>query len=223
MWVETISKMGYQTYSEECIPWHTSIYYPLHPSARSKAFKMCLPASFWRISQDYYGGQSRVYEAILKCPDITCEDQLTQVDYKVKAMSIWRLTHDMGPWKWRKINRPYVTPIHATKRLNWALAYRYFTPEDWKRVFLVGWNDYWTRTRCSEGVDIYSFKIPASRDELGIQMTLSKGEQTKQMFWACFSGAPRKTGLIPGFFMKGGIPGIRNRSSKFYSTGRMWV
>ena len=28
-------------------------------------------------------------------------------------------------------------------------------------------------------------------------MTLSKGKQSKQMFWACFSGAPRETGLIP--------------------------
>lgn len=28
-------------------------------------------------------------------------------------------------------------------------------------------------------------------------MAPSKGKQTKQMFWACFSGAPRKNGLIP--------------------------
>lgn len=28
-------------------------------------------------------------------------------------------------------------------------------------------------------------------------MSLSKGKQTKQIVWACFLGAPRKTGLIP--------------------------
>jgi transposase len=28
-------------------------------------------------------------------------------------------------------------------------------------------------------------------------MTLSKGKQSKQIFWAYFSGAPRKTRLIP--------------------------
>ncbi|KAJ5134550.1 uncharacterized protein N7443_003828 [Penicillium atrosanguineum] len=79
--------------------------------------------------------RDRVYDAIQNRPDITREDLLAEVNYKVKAMSIWRLTHNMGLRKWRKMNRPYLTPIHATKRLTWALTYRHFTPEDWKRGF----------------------------------------------------------------------------------------
>ncbi|KAJ5188811.1 hypothetical protein N7491_005132 [Penicillium cf. griseofulvum] len=30
----------------------------------------------------------------------------------------------MGLRKWRKMNRPYLTPIYTAKRLNWALTYR---------------------------------------------------------------------------------------------------
>ncbi|KAJ5148853.1 hypothetical protein N7448_000431 [Penicillium atrosanguineum] len=126
--------------------------------------------------------RDRVYDAIQNRPDITREDLLAEVNYKVKAMSIWRLTHNMGLRKWRKMNRPYLTPIHATKRLTWALTYRHFTPEDWKRE--------WT---------FIPPKNQLQERESGIQMTLSKGKQTKQMFWAYFSGAPRKTGLIPLF------------------------
>jgi transposase len=39
--------------------------------------------------------QDRVYDAIQSRPDITRED-LAEVDHKVKAHSIWRLTHEMG-------------------------------------------------------------------------------------------------------------------------------
>jgi transposase len=140
-----------------------------------------------------------LYEAIQNDPCITREDLLAEVDYKVKANSIWRLTHEMGLRKWRKLNRPYLTPIHAAKRLAWALTYRHFTPEDWKRVF---WSDETTIERGQGARKEWKF-IPPKRQleerDKGVQMTLSKGKQTKQMFWACFSGAPRKTGLIPLF------------------------
>ncbi|KAJ5535388.1 hypothetical protein N7527_001642 [Penicillium freii] len=141
--------------------------------------------------------RDRVYDAIQSRPDITREDLLAEVDYKVKAHSIWRLTHEMGLRKWRKMNRPYLTPIYAAKRLNWALTYRYFIPKDWKRVF---WSDKTTVERKQGARKEWTFIPP--KDQLqnrnsGIQMTLSKGKQSKQMFWACFSGALRKTGLIP--------------------------
>jgi hypothetical protein len=101
--------------------------------------------------------------------------------------------------KWQKLNRPYLTPIHAAKRLAWALTYRHFTPKDWKRVF---WSDESTTERGQGACKEWTF-IPPQRQleerDKGVQMTLSKGKQTKQMFWACFSGAPRKTGLIPLF------------------------
>ena len=138
-----------------------------------------------------------VYDAIQSNPSITRDELLSVVDYKVHAMSIWRLTHQMGLRKWRKMERPYLTPIHAAKRLQWALTYRNFTPEDWKRVF---WSDETTIERGCGARKEWSFVPPwkqLQEREDGVQMTLSKGKQIKQMFWACFAGSPRKTGLIP--------------------------
>ncbi|KAF4760544.1 hypothetical protein HAV15_006452 [Penicillium sp. str.  len=40
--------------------------------------------------------RDRVYDAIQSRPDITREDLLAEVDYKVKRHSIWRLTYEMG-------------------------------------------------------------------------------------------------------------------------------
>ena len=49
--------------------------------------------------------RDHLYKAIQNNPCITREDLLTEVDYKVKANSIWRLTHEMGLRKWRKLDR----------------------------------------------------------------------------------------------------------------------
>ncbi|KAJ5472117.1 hypothetical protein N7539_008686, partial [Penicillium diatomitis] len=141
--------------------------------------------------------RDRVYDAIQTNPSITREDLLKEVDYKVKTSSIWRLTHEMGLRKWRKMDRPYLTPEHAAERLSWALTYRHYTPEDWKRVF---WSDETTIERGQGARKEWTFIPPwqqlQERSE-GVQMSLSKGKQIKQMFWACFAGSPRKTGLIP--------------------------
>ncbi|KAJ5459624.1 uncharacterized protein N7458_001176 [Penicillium daleae] len=82
--------------------------------------------------------RDRIYDAIQSNPSITREDLLKEVDYKVKPSSIWRLTHEMGLRKWRKMDRLYLTPEYTVKRLSWALTYRHYTLEDWKRVF---WSD----------------------------------------------------------------------------------
>jgi hypothetical protein len=36
------------------------------------------------------------------------------------------------------MDRYYLTPIYAVKRLNWALSYLRLKPENWKRVFWLG-------------------------------------------------------------------------------------
>lgn len=120
-----------------------------------------------------------MYDAIQNNTCITHEDLLSEVDYKVKTLSIWRLTHEMELRKWRKMGRPYLTPIRAAKRLSWALAYRYFTPEDWKRVF---WSDEIIIERGQGARKEWTF-IPPSQQlqkrKHSVQMTLSKGKQLK--------------------------------------------
>lgn len=173
----------------------STIHYTLRQEAkRVYGISIPRPGPVRKLTKE---DRDRVYDAIQSRPDITRKDLLAEVDYKVKRHSIWRLTHKMGLRKWRKIDRPYLIPIHAAKRLNQALTYRHFTPEDQKRVF---WSDETTVERRQGTRKEWTFIPP--KDQLqnrdhGIQITLSKGKQSKQMFWACFSGALRKTGLIP--------------------------
>ncbi|KAJ5655814.1 hypothetical protein N7507_007764 [Penicillium longicatenatum] len=54
--------------------------------------------------------RDHIYETIQKNPSILIQDLLSEVDNKVKRNSIWRLTHEMGLRKWRKMQRPTLTP-----------------------------------------------------------------------------------------------------------------
>ncbi|KAJ9481790.1 hypothetical protein VN97_g11671 [Penicillium thymicola] len=117
------------------IPLSTIHYTLRQESKRAHGVSISRPGGLRKLTEE---DRDRVYDAIQSRPDIKYEDLLAEVVHKVKAISIWRLTHEMGLRKWRKMDRPYPTPIHAAKRLNWALTYRHFTPEDWKRVF---WSD----------------------------------------------------------------------------------
>ncbi|KAJ5644670.1 hypothetical protein N7507_010681 [Penicillium longicatenatum] len=47
--------------------------------------------------------RDHIYETIQKNPLILIQDLLSEVDNKVKRNSIWRLTHEMGLRKWRKM------------------------------------------------------------------------------------------------------------------------
>ncbi|KAJ5104253.1 hypothetical protein N7532_004782 [Penicillium argentinense] len=141
--------------------------------------------------------KDRLLNAIHGDPKIQYEDLLAEVDYKVKKRSIQRLLNAENMRKWRCLWRPYLTDEHAAKRLAWAYRYRYFTSEDWARVF---WSDECTVER---GIGIrreWSFIRPKNQPQEGqVQGLPYKGKQVKQMFWAAFSGAERRTGLIPLF------------------------
>lgn len=141
--------------------------------------------------------KEKLLHAIDENPRVTYEDLLSEVDNKVKRASIWRLLHEEGRRKWLVMDRPALTPEHAAARLRWARTYEHFTPQDWTRVF---WSDECTVERGIGARREYTFtprhKQIAEQDVRGVPM---KGNQIKQMFWAAFSGATRRTGLIPLF------------------------
>jgi hypothetical protein len=145
--------------------------------------------------------RDHIYDTIQENPSILIEDLLGEIDYKVHRQSIWRLTHEMGLRKWRKMQRPSLTPLHAEKRLNWARRYQHFTSTDWARVY---WSDECTVERGIGQRQEWTFIRP--KDQLSqhsegpqVQMVPARGKQIKQMFWAAFSGLPRRSGLIPLF------------------------
>lgn len=141
--------------------------------------------------------KDRILNAIHGDPKITQQDLLIEVDHKVKYRSIQRLLQAENLRKWRCSWRPYLTEETALRRLRWALRYRDFTPEDWARVF---WSDECTIER---GIGIrrdWTFIRPKDQPKAGqCQGLPQRGKQVKQMFWAAFSGAERRTGLIPLF------------------------
>jgi transposase len=146
--------------------------------------------------------RDHIYETIQEKPSVLIEDLLSEVDFKVHRMSIWRLTHEMGLRKWRKMQRPLLTPLHAEKRLNWALRYQHFTSIDWARVYWsgectvkrgIGQHREWTFIRPKDQL------FQHSKEGSQVQMVPARGKQIKQMFWAAFCGLPRRSGLIPLF------------------------
>lgn len=141
--------------------------------------------------------KDRILNAIHGDPKTIAEDLLAEVDHKVKYRSIQRLLNAENLRKWRCSWRPLLKEEHALKRLRWAFRYRHFTPEDWARVF---WSDECT-VECGIGVRReWTFTCPKDQPREGqCQGLPTRGNQVKQMFWAAFSGATRRTGLIPLF------------------------
>jgi transposase len=141
--------------------------------------------------------KTKLLNAINEDPRITYEDLLPEVDNKVKKEAIRRLLVEEGRRKWLVIDRPGLTPYHAARRLRWARTYEHYTPQDWAKVF---WSDECTVERGIGERREYTFTPRKDqilkRDVRGLP---TKGKQTKQMFWAAFSGSIRRTGLIPLF------------------------
>jgi len=181
------------------IPRSTIQYTLTQESKRQKQQSLARSGGPRKLTED---DRDHIYETIQQNPSILVADLLAEVDYKVKRTSIWRLTHEMGLRKWRKMQRPTLTPLSAEKRLTWARRYEHFTSEDWARVY---WSDECTIERGIGQRREWTFTRPKDQlwehEEEGhqVQMIPTRGKQIKQMFWAAFSGLPRRSGLIPLF------------------------
>lgn len=181
------------------IPRSTIQYTLTQESKRQKQESLSRSGAPRKLTED---DRDHIYETIQQNPSILIKDLLSEVDDKVKRTSIWRLTHEMGLRKWRKMQRPTLTPQHAQKRLAWARRYEHFTSEDWARVY---WSDECTVERGIGQRQEWTFTRP--KDQLWehpeegrqVQMIPTRGKQIKQMFWSAFSALPRRSGLIPLF------------------------
>lgn len=166
------------------------------PIFHAQLFNILLPKTLCEDDRDH------IYESIQEKPSVLIEDLLAEVDFKVHRMSIWRLTHEIGLQKWRKTQRRLLTPLHAEKRLHWALKYQHFTSTDWGRVY---WSDECTVERGIGQRQGWAFTRPKdqlfqhSKEGSQVQMVPARGKQIKQTFWAAFCGLPRRSGLISLF------------------------
>lgn len=179
------------------IPRSTIQYTLTQESKRQKQESLPRPGQPRKITED---DRDHIYDIIQQQPSVLTDDLLKELDFKVHRQSIWRLTHELGLRKWRKMQRPTLTPLHAEKRYRWALRWQHFSPSDWACVYFsdectvergIGARQEWTFIRPKDQLHHHSKEGPQ------VQMVPARGKQIKQMFWAAFSGQPRRSGLIP--------------------------
>lgn len=102
-------------------------------------------------------------------------------------------------------------------RLAWAQRYSHFAPEDWSRVYF---SDETSIERGSGAGAEWTFVRPKYQPREGEIQQKPCGKQLRQMFWACFNGDTRRSGLIPMHgdpsSPRGGVTSLVVRST--YST-----
>ncbi|KAJ5292217.1 hypothetical protein N7478_001468 [Penicillium angulare] len=138
--------------------------------------------------------RQKALQKVHKNPRVKYEDLLEEVDHKVKKRSISRLLSLENMRKWRVMKRSYLKPEHAAARLEWAERYRHYQKDNSDRVF---WSDECTIERRIGLRPEYSFIRPSDQAAAGeVMPTPHRGFQCKQMFWGCFSGSRRRSGLL---------------------------
>lgn len=95
------------------IPRSTIQYTLTQESKRQKQESLPRPGQPRKITED---DRDHIYDIIQQQPSVLTDDLLKELDFKVHRQSIWRLTHELGLRKWRKMQRPTLTPLHAEKR-----------------------------------------------------------------------------------------------------------
>ena len=137
--------------------------------------------------------RDHIYDIVsFKDPHMKMRDLLSEVDNVVKERSIQGLLREMGRRKWKQRLRPEIKEHHAHKRLEWALKYSNFTPEDWKRV---KWSDECTIERGVGVRPVWTFLRPSEQLLQGDIKEKRCGHSVKQMFWGAF-GHNHRTGLL---------------------------
>jgi transposase len=82
-----------------------------------------------KVRRDRYGREKT-------CTDIAGE--LTSSGFNVSSITVWRVLREAGFRKTKPTRKPGLTKKMKTERLDWCLAYRHWTLEDWKNVI---WSD----------------------------------------------------------------------------------
>lgn len=148
--------LGRNYYQKDALSWYSTLYYTIYSYPGVKTPKqeslprLGQPRKFTEDDRD------NIYGIIQETPSISTEKLLTEVDFKVRRQSIWRLHHQMGLRKWKKMRRPALKPIHAEQCLCWARRWQHLEPSGWACVYFsdectsergIGARQEWTFTR----------------------------------------------------------------------------
>jgi hypothetical protein len=110
----------------------------------------------------------------------------------VSLATIDRLLRQHNIKKWLAKKRPKLKPEHAKARLEWALAHKDWTAEDFQRVV---YSDECSVEKEPAGQQIWVFRTPSEKWDKGCIRPV-KHRQVKLMVWGCFWGNQRGP-LVP--------------------------
>ena len=102
--------------------------------------------------------------------------------------------------KWRAVDRPALTAVHAEKRLNWALEQQRWREEKWKKVI---WSDESAIQKDSDNRQVWIFRHQNKQEKYAPENVRGRTKygNLSQMVWGSFCG----TKLGPIVFIEGMI------------------
>lgn len=95
--------------------------------------------------------------------------------------------------KWIAAERPELTEDHARQRLEWAIKYKDWTPEQWAKVI---WCDECSVEKSKDPRQLWVFRTPGEKWLKECINPKVKSGQVKLMVWACFAGRKKGTFVI---------------------------
>ena len=109
------------------------------------------------------------------------------VNVPVSTSTIRQRLHEDLIGKWRAVKRTLLNKECAKKRLEWAMKYRHYTPEDWAKVV---WSDESAMQEDSAGQQDWVFRHQTKEEKYAPQNVRGKARDGDvfQMVWGCFLG-----------------------------------
>jgi len=104
-----------------------------------------------------------------------------------------RVLREANMQKWIAKSRPQIKPQHVTKRLNWALAHRDWTCEDFEGVI---WSDECSVEKSKDPREQWVFREPGEKWLNDCVHPKEKNKGISLMVWGCFWGK-KKGPLVP--------------------------
>ncbi|CAE7020550.1 Transposase [Pyrenophora teres f. teres] len=125
-----------------------------------------------KVRRDRYGREKT-------CADIAGDLSL----YNVSSTTVWRVLKAAGYHKTKPTRKPGLTKKMRQERLNWCLAHKDWTLEDWKNVI---WSD---ETSVLLNHRRGGYRVWRKKEEAFVKSVIRERWKgyTEFMFWGCFS------------------------------------
>ena len=117
--------------------------------------------------------------------DLPLRDITNKIALGISTITLRRQRSELGSVSYIAAKKPGLSADNVRKRLEWAIKYKDWTIEDWKKVI---WSD-----ECSVWIEVnprrqWIIRPPGERLNRKYVKKTFKSAQVKVMVWACFTG-----------------------------------